>query len=121
MKYLVLIYGNPASREIWEGMTDEQRSTGLDAYRALNDELDASGERIVSGPLADPALTRRLPATETLFTDGPFAEVKELLAGFYLLECDSFDRAVEVAGKVPEAAYGLVEVRPLMDLSAFEP
>ena len=56
----------------------------------------------------------------TMTTDGPFAEVKEQLAGFYLLECDSQQRAVEIAAKVPEASFGVVEVRPLMDLSAFE-
>ena len=53
-------------------------------------------------------------------TDGPFPEAKELLAGFYLLECENIDRAVEIAGRVPEAEMGLVEVRPVMDLGGTE-
>ena len=51
-------------------------------------------------------------------TDRPFAEVKEHLAGFYLVDCESIDRAVEHAARIPEAGFGLVEVRPIMDLSA---
>ena len=54
----------------------------------------------------------------TLTTDGPFAEVKEYLVGFYLVECADLDRAVEIAAKVPEAFMGLVEVRPVVDLAA---
>jgi hypothetical protein len=53
----------------------------------------------------------------TMTTDGPFAEGKEHLAGFFLLECESIDRAVEHAARLPEAAFGLVEVRPVRDLS----
>lgn len=118
MKYLALIYINPASRDLWARLPVEQRTAGLDVYRALNEELAASGEHIVSGPLADSSHTRRVTAAAS--TDGPFAEVKEHLAGFYVLECDSVERAVEIAARIPETAYGVVEVRPLMDLSAFE-
>lgn len=52
-------------------------------------------------------------------TDGPFAEAKELMAGFYLVECDGIDRALEIAARIPEAAMGLVEVRPVTALSGF--
>jgi len=52
-------------------------------------------------------------------TDGPFAEVKEYLAGIYVVDCDSIERAVEIAGRVPEAEHGLVEVRPVLSLDAF--
>ncbi|MFB9683910.1 YciI family protein [Amycolatopsis plumensis] len=112
MKYVVLIYGNPASRAAWEGMTDEQRAAGLAYYQQLNDDLDASGERIVSERLAFPELTKQVGVT----TDGPFAEAKEFLAGFYLLDCESEERALEIAAKVPEASFGKVEVRPVMGL-----
>ncbi len=122
MKFLVLIYDNPASREVFMSLPAEQRVAGLAAYRALDEELDATGEKIVSSPLAYPEHTVQVRVADgaTTTTDGPFAEVKEQLAGFYLLECDSRERAVEIAAKVPEAAFGIVEVRPLMDLSAFE-
>jgi hypothetical protein len=116
VKYLILIYSNPASREIWEGFTDDQRAEGFRYYAALTEELAASGELIVSEALADPSLTKRVSVHDgqTLSSDGPFAEAKELLAGFFLLDCHSAERAVEVAARVPEAAFGLVEVRPVL-------
>ena len=122
MKYLILIYSNPASREIWEGFSDEQRAEGFRYYGALTEELAASGELIVTEALADPSLTRRVTVRDgqTLTSDGPFAEAKELLAGFYLLECDSMERAVEVAARLPEAELGLIEVRPILQLGGME-
>ncbi len=117
MKYLILIFGNPRSRAIWEQFSDEQRSAGYAAYAALDESLRASGELIVSEALTDPAMAQRLPARVDLGpTDGPFAEAKEQLAGFFLVQCDSMQRAVEIAGRVPESEFGLVEVRPVMDL-----
>jgi hypothetical protein len=122
MKYLILIYNNPTSRELWETFSAAQRAEGLSAYAALNEDLAASGEMIVSEALADPSLTKRVLVREgqAMTTDGPFAEAKELLAGFFLVECESIERAIEIAVRVPEAAFGLVEVRPVMDLGGFE-
>jgi hypothetical protein len=122
MKYLILIYSNPASREAWESFSSKERAVGLNAYAELTEELEASGELVVTSPLADPSLTKRVSVSEgeTIASDGPFAEAKELLAGFYLVECESTERAIEIAAKVPEAQLGLVEVRPTMDLSGFE-
>ena len=122
MKYLILIYSNPASREIWEGFSDEQRAEGFRYYGAITEELAASGELIVTEALADPMLTRRVTVRDgrTVTSDGPFAEAKELLAGFYLLECDSMGRAVEVAARLPEAELGLIEVRPVLTLGGTE-
>jgi hypothetical protein len=122
VKYLILIYSNPASREIWEGFSDEQRAQGFRYYGAITEELAASGELIVTEALADPSLTRRVTVRDgqTLTSDGPFAEAKELLAGFYLLECDSMERAVEVAARLPEAELGLIEVRPVLTLGGME-
>jgi hypothetical protein len=118
VKYVVLIYGNPESREAWAGMSEEQRAAGLACYQQLNDDLDESGERIVSERLAFPELTKRVSVSGgvPLTTDGPFAEAKEFLAGFYLLDCADFDRAVEIAARIPEASFGVVEVRPVMGL-----
>jgi hypothetical protein len=118
VKYLILIYGNPASRGIWEGFSEDQRAAGYRYYAALTEELAASGELIASEALADPSLTRRVSVRDgrTLTSDGPFAEAKELLAGFFLLECESMERAVEVAARVPEAELDLVEVRPVLEL-----
>ena len=122
MKYLILIYSNPASREIWEGFTDDQRTEGFRYYAALADELAASGELIATEALADASSTRRVTVRDgqTLTSDGPFAEAKEQLAGFFLLDCQSAERAVEIAARVPEAELGLVEVRPVLQLGGTE-
>jgi len=115
MRYLFLIYSNPRSRAVWEGLSDAQREAFGRGHFDLSDELAASGELVVSGGLADPSEAKRVSvrAGRTLTTDGPFAEVKEYLAGFYLVECDSVEQAVELAAQVPDAAYGEVEVRPV--------
>ena len=122
MKYLVLIYSNPESRQIWEGFSDDQRAEGYRYYAALTEELAASGELIVAEALADPLLTTRVSVRDgqTLTSDGPFAESKELLGGFFLLDCESGERAVEIAARVPEAELGLVEVRPVLELGGTE-
>ena len=119
MKYLILIYNNPGARQYWEGLSQAQLIEATRGYVALNKDLAASGEVIVNEALADPSEAKRVTVREgkTMTTDGPFAEVKEHLAGFYLIECENIDRAIEHAARVPEAAHGLVEVRPVMDLS----
>jgi hypothetical protein len=109
VKYLVMIYSNPASRAAWTGFSDAEKASGLKVYAALVDELVASGELVVTEALADPSYGRRPFAG-----DGPFAEVKEHLAGIFLLDCASMERALEIAARIPEARYGLVEVRPTM-------
>jgi hypothetical protein len=122
VKYLILIYSNPASRELWEGFSDDERAEGFRYYNALAEELAASGELIVTEALADASLTKRVLVRDgqTVTSDGPFAEAKELLAGFFVLECESLERAVEVAARVPEAGLGLVEVRPVLQLGGME-
>jgi hypothetical protein len=122
VKYLILIYSNPASREVWEGLSDARRAEGLSRYAALCEDLAASGELVVTEALADASLARRVSVGEggTMTSDGPFAEAKEHLAGFFLVECESAERAVGYAARVPEAAYGLVEVRPVLDRGGLE-
>jgi hypothetical protein len=122
VKYLILIYRNPASREIWESFSDEQQAEGFRYYNALAEELAASGELIVTEALADASLTKRVTVRDgqTLTSDGPFAEAKELLAGFFLLDCDSPERAIEIAARLPEASFGLIEVRPILQLGGLE-
>ena len=122
MKYLILIYSNPASRAIWEGFSQDQQAEGYRYYAALTDELASSGELVVTEALADASLTRRVSVRDgrTVTSDGPFAEAKELLAGFFLLEVSSEQRAVEIAARVPEAELGLVEVRPVLQLGGLE-
>lgn len=122
MKYLILIHSNARSLEVWDGFDDQQKMDLGRGHLKLTEELAASGELIVSEGLADPSLARWVSVRngDTLASDGPYAEVKEHLAGFYLLECDSMERAVEWAAKVPDAATGEVEVRPVLDMSGWD-
>jgi hypothetical protein len=118
---------------MWEGLSDAQRADGLNRYAALQKDLLASGELIVSEALAHPSTGRRVmvtggqtpasdgaPAELTVTIDGPYAELKEHLAGFFLIECETIECAVGHVAQVPEAALGLVEVRPVMTLSGWD-
>ena len=122
MKYLLLIYLNRESREVWMALPESQRAEGLGAHAVLNEELAASGELIVTEALADTSLAKRVSVRQgrKITSDGPFAEAKEILAGFYLVECESIERAIELAARMPEAPIGEIEVRPIMDLKGLE-
>jgi hypothetical protein len=116
MKYVILIYHNPGAREQFEALPADQRQRGLAVYAALNEELRASGELIVSEALAHPATGMKVSVRDgkVVTADGPFAEAKEHLAGLYLIDCDSVDRAIGYAARIPEASFGTVEVRPVL-------
>jgi hypothetical protein len=122
MKYLILIQSNPASRALWETMTDDQRWAFGRAHVDLHDRLLESGDLVASEGLAEPDLAKRVSVRDgvTQTTDGPFAEVKEYLAGFYLVECETIEAAVDIAASVPDALTGSVEVRPVFDLRVFD-
>lgn len=120
MKFLVLIYGNPESRKVWDGLSDEQKREAMTGYTELEEALAATGELVVSHSLDAPEATKQVLFRDgqPMTTDGPFAEVKEQLAGFYLLDCDSMERALEIVPQIPEAPFSIVEVRPIRDLSS---
>jgi hypothetical protein len=122
VRYLILIQSNPRSREVWEGLSDEQRAAFGRAHLALTDELVGTGELVVSEGLPDPSAATLVSVRDgrTLTSDGPFAEAKEYLAGFYLVDVAGLDRAVEIAARAPDAATGSVEVRPVHDLRQFD-
>jgi len=119
MKYLIQIYSNPESRAVWESFSPKQQAEGYAYYQGINDELTTSGELLASEALADISLAKRVTQTEggAVASDGPFAETKELLAGFYLVDVDSESRVVEIAARFPEAEMGLIEVRPVLEMS----
>lgn len=118
MQYLILIHGNQQWRDAFAAMSDEQRRGGLDAYTVLTRSLEDAGELVAAAPLADPSQALRPGGGPA--PDGPFAEAKEYVAGFYLVDCDGPERALEIAAQLPEASAGLVEVRPTMDLSTID-
>jgi len=122
MKYLILIQSNERSLAVWEQLTDEQRMEFGRGHLLLTDEMDKAGVRVASEGLADPSLARWVSVRDgrTVTSDGPFAEVKEHLAGFYLIDCEDLDEAIGWAAKVPDAAFTEVEVRPVLDMSGWE-
>jgi hypothetical protein len=122
MKYMILIHSNEQSLALWETLTEEQQRDLGRGHMKLTEEMAESGVLVVSEGLADPSLARWVSVRdgETIASDGPFAEVKEHLAGFYLIECDSLESAVDWAAKVPDAHLREVEVRPVLDMSGWE-
>nr|CTQ95829.1 DGPFAETKE family protein [Kibdelosporangium sp. MJ126-NF4] len=118
MKYLIMIQMNPTARAMWDSLTEEQRAGGYEIHKEMVSRLQASGELVISEALSDVSLGKRLAVQDGVVTttDGPFAEAKEYLAGFYLVDCENIDRAIEHAARLPEAGLGLVEVRPVMEL-----
>ncbi len=114
MKYICLIYGDEAARPT----TPEEGEAIGKAYWAYTEELRAAGKMLAGEALESvtTATTVRVRAGETLTTDGPFAETKEQLGGFYLIDCGNLDEALEWAAKIPGAAHGSVEVRPVMNV-----
>jgi hypothetical protein len=122
MRYLILIQSNEHSREVWEGLSDDQRAAFGRAHLALTEELRGTGELVASEGLPDPstATSVRVRGGRTLTSDGPFAEAKEYLAGFYLVDVPGLDRAVEIAARAPDAETGSVEVRPVYDMSQLD-
>jgi hypothetical protein len=112
VKYLALIYGD-ATR--WETFSDEQRKAVYALYTAFADEAAAAGVLLGGGELAPTrdATTVRVRDDETLVTDGPYAEVKEALGGYFLLDCPSFEEALDWAARIPGAEHGAIEVRPV--------
>ena len=129
MKYMILTYasqqdydgmaGQASDKPAWSG--EEMAAMG-EFMASLNDELADSGELVETRALAAPAHTRRLQLQDgvPVVTDGPYAEAQEVLAGYWIVECESFDRATEIAARLascpaPEHVVGtaVADVRPI--------
>ena len=111
MRYLAAIYTEDSAGDV---AASEEGRQMMAAYRAFGEEAGAAGV-MAGGEGLQPsstATTVRVRDGETMLTDGPFAETREQLGGFYLLECANLDEAVRWAAKIPGAQHGAVEVRP---------
>jgi len=113
MQYLLLIYGDEAR---WEAAGDDARQAMYREYGELTDDLRAQGKLISANELqrTETATTVRVRDGEIVTTDGPFAETKEVLGGYYLIEADSLDEALEWAARIPTARDRMIEVRPVV-------
>jgi hypothetical protein len=111
VQYALLIYG---SGEGWEQLSKEEQEAQTQEYMALSERPETRGGAEL-GELSSSA-TVRVNNGEALTTDGPFAETKEYLGGFYLVECNNIDDAIEFAAKIPAARNGgAIEVRPVVE------
>jgi hypothetical protein len=113
MRYMIMIYDNPQSRELFTG---PDGAALMGEMEALMGELRDSGEYLGGEALADPSQTRSIRLVDGVpaVTDGPLAEAKEHFGGYLMVECDSFERACEIARRWPSARFTPLEVRPLM-------
>lgn len=118
MKYLILIHHQQGARDHFSTLPPEVQAAGMAAYQKLNADLAASGEFVCAEALDADVTATVVRGGEGSFiqTDGPFAETKEMLAGFYLVDVASRERAVEIAQRIPEVAAGAaaIEVRPVL-------
>lgn len=112
MQYMLLVYDNPAN---WADVTEEQMKGLYVEYAAVSQD-PATVHSAQLSPV-ETAKTVRVKDGETLTTDGPFAETKEQLGGYYLVEADSIDAAAKIAAKIPSARLGgSIEVRPIVEM-----
>jgi hypothetical protein len=115
MRYVLLIYGSEAASA---RMTQEERVALMQAHSVFANETQKRG-LLTGGEALQPtstATTVRVRNGKMLITDGPFAETKEQLAGYYVLNCKDLDEAIEMTARIPDAVHGSVEIRPIMEL-----
>lgn len=113
LKYMLLVYG---AEEAW---TEEERAQCMADSAELCHRLGDEGRFLAASPLQSvrTATSVRVREGKRMITAGPFAETTEQLGGFYLIEADDLDQAISIAGRIPAAAVGTIEIRPLEDLS----
>jgi len=114
MRYMLLIYESEAS---FQTISEEEGNKIMGEYMAFTDDIRRGGQYVAGAPLqpTPTATTVRVSNGKTLTTDGPFAETKEQLGGFYLVNCNDLDEALQIAANIPGAVSGSIEVRPIME------
>ena len=115
MRYLLLIYDAESQ---WASMTEAQRGQMFQEYMAFTEGIKKSGHWVAGDPLQPTATatTVRVRNGKTTSTDGPFAETREQLGGYYLIKAANLDEATGIAARVPSARIGSIEVRPIMEM-----
>ena len=119
MKYMLLIYNNPA---YLESLPKEDLDAIFNEVDTIMTELRQSGEWVGGEGLAHPSQTKTIRVRDGVpaVTDGPFLEAKEQFAGYCLFDCETLERATEIATRWPDARYAAVELRPVMQQSGTE-
>ena len=114
MRYLLLIYQDEVAHSKW---SQEQLAAEYQAYNEFTESVAKSGALQSGEPLmpTNTATTVRVRNSKTLTSDGPFAETKEQLGGYYLVNCKDLDEAIALAARIPAATDGSIEIRPVME------
>jgi hypothetical protein len=117
VQYMLLIYND---ENAWAALADAERQSIVGEYFAFTGEIREHGNYVDGAPLhpTSTSTSVRVRDGETLVTDGPFAETKEQLGGFYLVEAADADEAIAIAARIPGARYGTIEVRPVVAVEA---
>jgi hypothetical protein len=117
---MLLIYND---EQAWAALSDADRNAIVGDYMAFGESIRESGNYIAGAPLhpTSTATSVRLRDEQALVTDGPFAETKEQLGGYYLVEAADADEAIALASRIPGARYGTIEVRPVLEVGVREP
>lgn len=112
MRYMLLIYGTETE------LSQEDREACYEESVALTHDLHAAGQFISAAPLQSvtTATTVRIRETKPFVTDGPFAETREQLGGYFMVEAENLDEAIGIAKRIPGAKWGTVEIRPVVEL-----
>ena len=116
MKYMLLCYDDGKA---WEEAGEAVHRAAIDEAVQLTHELNEKGQYILASPLQPTSTAKsvRMREGKRLITDGPFAETREHLGGFYLIDVNNLDEAIAIAARHPGARLGTVEVRPIMEIS----
>ena len=120
MKYLLLIYHD---EQAWNGLSKSEHEEIYLEYRQLIQQLQSSGQYLVGDQLQSTTTARsvRVRNGKQMVTDGPFAETREQLGGFFMIEANDTDEANKIAARIPSARIGTVEVRPVVESAAGMP
>jgi hypothetical protein len=113
MKYMIMITMNP---DAWNAISEDERTDLMASFDPFLQKLTESGELIGTQALGEPSESTvvRVRDGVPVVTDGPYAESKEYLAGYYLVECETKERAIEIAAMVPDAHVNAMEIRPVI-------
>jgi hypothetical protein len=120
MKYMLLCYDD---EQAWDEAGPEAMQSAMQEAVALTHELDAKGQYIAAAPLKESstAASVRIRDGKQTVTDGPFAETREVLGGYYIIDVDNLNEAIQVAERHPGARFGAVEIRPILEIPHLPP
>ena len=115
MKYMLLIYNE---EKAWSEFTEAQRQGFMGEFMKFNQQIQSAGQYVTGSQLhpTSAATSVRVRDGKRLVTDGPFAETREQLGGFFMVDAKNLDDAIDIAGRIPAARKGTVEIRPVVEI-----